>query len=207
MAGRRPLSSSVIPVFSISSRPKESKHRKAIVPDARAVIEDEAIDGDAIAKAKAIVENARLCPIINGGSLPFYSLSRDQIVMPKTSAFKTLAAYYHTLFHEMVHATDHPSRLDRKSGGRGESYAKEELIAEIGASFLSNTAGILSEIEFENSAAYVAGWLKALKDDRKLIVHAASAAQKAADFILRPILTPMVLAEDDQNPTHVNLCT
>jgi antirestriction protein ArdC len=164
-------------------------------------------DGDtgAIAKAKAIVESARLCPITNGGSLPFYNPSRDRIVMPPIRAFKSLAAYYHTLFHEMTHATAHPSRLDRKSDNRGESYAAEELVAEIGASFLSNTAGILSEIEFENSAAYLAGWLKALKDDRKLIVHAASAAQKAADFILGSVLAPTVPAEDGQDSTQANL--
>jgi antirestriction protein ArdC len=136
-------------------------------------------------KAKTIVENARLCPITNGGLIAAYSLSRDRIEMPKISAFKTPAAYYHTLFHEMTHATRHPSRLNRN-----ERYAAEELIAEIGAAFLANMAGILSDVEFENTAAYIAGWLKALKDDRKLIVHAASAAQKAADFILESALTP-----------------
>jgi antirestriction protein ArdC len=125
--------------------------------------------------------------------------------MPQISVFKTPAAYYHTLFHEMTHATAHPSRLYCKSGSRGESYAAEELVAEIGASFLSNTAGILSEIEFENSAAYIAGWLKALKDDRKLIVQAASAAQKAADFILEPTLASVVPAEDGQDPTQATV--
>ena len=60
-------------------------------------------------------------------------------------------------------------------------------------------------MEFENSAAYIDNWLKALKDEKKLIVHAASAAQKAADFILEPALIPAMPAEDDRGPTHANL--
>jgi len=91
-------------------------------------------------------------------------------------------------FHECIHASGHESRLARKSilepsyFGSHE-YSKEELVAEMGAAFLCGHCGIEHKI-IENSAAYIQGWLKALKNDKTLLVHAAAAAQKAADYIL-----------------------
>jgi antirestriction protein ArdC len=86
-----------------------------------------------------------------------------------------------------VHATGHQSRLGRlanESTNFGSStYAKEELLAEMGAAYLNATAGILHS-NIDNSAAYIASWLKRLKEDRKLVVMAAAAAQRASDFIL-----------------------
>lgn len=96
------------------------------------------------------------------------------------------------LFHELTHATGHESRLNRKgvAGSEGEwssfgstPYAKEELVAEMGAAFLCGQAGIV-ERTLDNSAAYVKSWLARLKDDVKLVVQGAAQAQKAADFIL-----------------------
>jgi antirestriction protein ArdC len=94
----------------------------------------------------------------------------------------------HTLFHELVHATGHESRLNRaslteKSGFGSNPYCKEELVAEIGAAFLCGQAEIV-ERTIDNSAAYVQNWLEQLRNDRTLIVQAAAQAQKAADFIL-----------------------
>ena len=93
-----------------------------------------------------------------------------------------------TLFHELVHSTGHASRLNRstliESAGFGSNpYCREELIAEMGASFLCGQAGI-AERTIENSAAYIQGWLEQLHNDKTLIVQAAAQAQKAADFIL-----------------------
>jgi len=85
-----------------------------------------------------------------------------------------------------VHGTGAEKRLDRKLSVQfaGESYSKEELIAEIGASFLNNHCSIDNEKIFKNSIGYVQGWLKELKNNKKLIVSAAGKAQKAVEYIL-----------------------
>ena len=112
--------------------------------------------------------------------------------MPTPEHFRGGQDYYAVLFHELTHATGHTSRLNRKgiSGEDGEwsafgstPYAREELVAEMGAAFLSGHAGIV-ERTLDNSAAYIQSWLARLEEDRRLIVQAAAAAQKAADFIL-----------------------
>jgi len=96
--------------------------------------------------------------------------------------------YYATLFHELIHSSGHETRLNRSTltegaGFGSDPYCREELIAEIGAAFLCGQADI-GERTIDNSAAYIAEWLKRMKDDKKLIVHAAAQAQRAADFIL-----------------------
>lgn len=136
-----------------------------------------------------IFKNMPLRPELKfGGNRAYYSPSLDYIQLPHLSTFDTPEEYYSTLFHEITHATGHQSRLGRKSilepsyFGSHE-YSKEELVAEMGAAFLCGFSGI-ENITIENSAAYIAGWLKALKNDKTLLVHAAAQAQKAADFIL-----------------------
>ena len=108
--------------------------------------------------------------------------------MPARERFSRSEEYHATLFHELVHSTGHESRLNRatlneQAGFGSDPYCKEELIAEIGAAFLCGHAEI-AERTIDNSAAYVAEWLKRMKDDKKLIVHAAAQAQRAADFLL-----------------------
>ena len=96
--------------------------------------------------------------------------------------------YYGTLFHELTHSTGHKSRLARKgivdadASFGDDKYGREELVAEMGAAFLCGHAGIDNTLD--NSAAYLAGWLKIIKGDPKLVIQAAGAAQKAADLIL-----------------------
>lgn len=117
-----------------------------------------------------------------------YSPVGDWIEMPLIEQFESSDAYYSTFFHEMIHSTGHGSRLDRE-GVTGEAYfgddtySKEELVAEIGACFLSAETGILQQ-EIENSVAYLQHWIKQLKDDSKLIWKASQDAQKAVDYIL-----------------------
>lgn len=121
------------------------------------------------------------------GDRAFYRPSADTVTLPLLSQFKELAEYYSTAFHELTHSTGHSSHLNRLSGTAffgSESYSKEELVAEIGAAALVNHAGLETPSSFRNSAAYVQSWLKALKDDKRLIVSAAGQAEKACSLIL-----------------------
>jgi antirestriction protein ArdC len=127
-------------------------------------------------------------PIKNGFTQAFYSLQEDYVGMPDLARFKGSEHYYATLFHELAHATGHESRLNRptlteKAGFGSDPYCREELIAEIGAAFLCGQAEI-AERTIVNSVAYIAEWLKRMKDDKKLIVQTAAQAQRAADFVL-----------------------
>lgn len=145
--------------------------------------------GEPLEKAAAIVRNAKLCPIQHAGFAATYSPKDDVIRLPAPTTFRTQHDYFQTLFHEMTHATGHGSRLDREGITQpvrfgSERYSKEELIAELGAAFLSNEAGILDQVQFDNSAAYLASWVEKLENDPRMIVSAASHAQKSADFVL-----------------------
>ena len=117
----------------------------------------------------------------------YYSPSQDMVVLPLPEQFSDWAEYYSTLFHELVHSTGHEKRLNRvrKVASFGnEEYSTEELVAEIGAASLLATLGIENTRTFRNSAAYIQNWLKALKNDKKMIVTAASKAEKAIKMIL-----------------------
>jgi antirestriction protein ArdC len=142
-----------------------------------------------IEQAASIVREAKLCPIRETGFVAAYSPQEDVIRMPAQKTFRSPEAYYQTLFHEMTHATGHATRLDREGITQqvkfgSERYSKEELIAELGASFLANEAGILNKVEFENSVAYLASWIERLKNDPKMIFTASSQAQRSTDLIL-----------------------
>jgi antirestriction protein ArdC len=150
-------------------------------------IKDSRRGHDPIAAAEAIVDGMPNRPEIEFTTLDraCYSPLRDQIQMPKAELFHEDAEFYSTLFHEMGHSTGHSSRLNRPILNRhgDEKYSKEELIAEMTAAFLCAEAEILNRT-LDNSAAYIASWIKVLKGDPKLVVCAAAQAQKAADFIL-----------------------
>ena len=108
--------------------------------------------------------------------------------MPQPERFEHRAAYYATLFHELGHSTGHADRLARKGMVEQHTfgtdpYGQEELVAEMTASFLCGHCGI-SHVTLENSAAYINGWTRVIKQDKKLVVVAAAQAQKAADLIL-----------------------
>jgi antirestriction protein ArdC len=124
--------------------------------------------------------------VINyGGNKAFYVPTFDQIQMPPREAFKSADDLYGTLFHELGHWTGHASRLDRtlqnKFGDSG--YAFEELVAELTAAFVCGSQGFYAAPR-DDHAAYIGSWLKAIKDDPRAFVTAASKAQKAADFLL-----------------------
>lgn len=121
----------------------------------------------------------------------YYSPGRDIVNMPVEESFESPESYYNVLFHELIHSTGHESRLNRLSKNASfgnEDYSKEELIAELGASFLRAETGINADNEMQQSAAYVQSWITALKNDTKMIIQASSKAQKATDFILNKVV-------------------
>jgi len=144
---------------------------------------------DPIEAAERIIAGMLNPPEIQyAGSKAFYSRVTDRITLPSRELFISAEEQIATTYHEVSHATGHPKRLNRKSITEAApfgspTYATEELVAEMSAAYLCAEAGI-SPAVLENQAAYIAGWLKKLRDDRKLLVHAAAQAQKAADYIL-----------------------
>ena len=121
----------------------------------------------------------------HGGNRAYYSISTDHVQMPPIEAFRDAESYYATRAHETVHWTRHQSRLDRDFGRKrygDEGYAIEELVAELGSAFLSADLDLTPEVR-DDHAAYIASWIKVLKDDKRAIFSAASHAQRAADFL------------------------
>jgi antirestriction protein ArdC len=122
--------------------------------------------------------------IRHGGNQAYYAATPDYVQMPPFVSFKDAESYYATLAHEMTHWTKHPARLDRDFGRKkfgDEGYAREELVAEIGAAFLCCDLGITPEPR-DDHATYLGHWLKVLKEDRRAIFQAAAHAQRAVDF-------------------------
>lgn len=121
------------------------------------------------------------------GDSASYCVERDTVTMPLPEQFFSTAEYYSALFHEFTHSTGHEKRLNRKLSGflqDKESYSTEELVAEIGSASILATLGIDTDGSLRNSAAYIQSWLKALKNDRRMIVMASSRAEKAVRLIL-----------------------
>lgn len=122
------------------------------------------------------------------GTRACYQPAHDRVCLPQAGRFVSREAFYSTAFHELAHSTGHSQRLDRGLDKApvafgSPDYSKEELVAEMGAAFLCAAAGI-SPSTIEQSAAYIAGWRRSLSEDRRLVVTAASAGQRAADWVL-----------------------
>lgn len=115
-----------------------------------------------------------------------YAPGKDQICVPMGERFKKSEEYYSTLFHEIIHSTGHEKRLARleKAHFGDKNYAKEELVAEMGSAMILNQLGIDTEATITNSTAYIQSWMSAITDDPKLVVTAASKAEKAVNFVL-----------------------
>ena len=119
----------------------------------------------------------------HGGSRAFYMPDADLIQLPPQTALDCAGDYYATALHELTHWTGHASRCNRPLGRRQgiDAYAFEELVAEMGAAFLTDHCGIVGRLQH---ASYIASWLQALRGDKRLIFTAAAQAQKAADYLL-----------------------
>lgn len=141
---------------------------------------------DPIAEADYLIEHMPNKPEIkHAGNRAFYSPRDDSVTMPSRESFMTTEDYYSVLFHELGHSTGHTTRLNRHQGTShafgSKDYSKEELVAEMTAAMICGILGI--EQLIDNSAAYISSWLKALKDDKMMVIQAAGLAQKAADYI------------------------
>lgn len=126
--------------------------------------------------------------IVRTGSKAFYSPITDRVTLPPRELFISAEEEACTAAHEISHSTGHEKRLGREGITElapfgSPVYSREELVAELSAAYLCAEAGISNAV-IRNQAAYVSGWLKKLKDNRKLLIHAAAQAQHAADYIL-----------------------
>lgn len=123
--------------------------------------------------------------LTHGGERAYYMPSRDEVRMPDWSAFLSAPQYYSTLAHEAAHWTGHKDRLDRLKGGifGSQEYAAEELVAELGAAMMNGALGVSAQPR-DDHASYIANWLRALKNDKRWIFRAATAAQAAANYLL-----------------------
>jgi antirestriction protein ArdC len=145
-----------------------------------------------IDQCEAIVKRMPNPPTMQQDARAWYRPSPDTVGMPSQSLFNSSEEYYSTLFHELTHSSGHASRVGREgiediAAFGSESYSKEELIAEMGAAMLCGVTGI-SPATIPNSAAYLQGWISRLRGDSKLLVSAASQAQKAVDYIQGGVL-------------------
>lgn len=155
------------------------------------VVNDIPFNHNPIESAQRIIDEFKNAPemVIKASTRAYYQPGLDQVTMPLLNQFTTPEAFYSTFFHELGHSTGHQKRLNRKAmsefnpfGSHG--YGEEELTAELTAAFLCAESGISNETLERNSAAYLQGWMKAIKADPSLFVMAANRAGKAAKHIL-----------------------
>lgn len=139
---------------------------------------------DQSARADAIIAASAAKIEHDGGDQAFYRLLRDSIHMPKREQFPDAASYYEVLFHELGHWSGHPSRLKRDMSGNfgSESYAKEELRAEIASMLIGETLDLGHDAS--SHASYVASWIKVLKNEPMEVFRAAADAEKILNFIM-----------------------
>lgn len=143
------------------------------------------IDAEAIVDRYVKADGVK---IVSAGAFgaPSYNPENDTVFMPGMERFVTDAAYYNALFHELVHSTGHEVRLDRKlsSDTASRAYGQEELIAEMGATVLCHEADIITPELFDNSVAYIGGWIRSIRENPEIVLAAARAAEKAVKYIL-----------------------
>lgn len=132
---------------------------------------------------KSIIDNMTNMPTIKHNfNRCYYSPAEDYISIPPMIDFNNTDEYYSSLFHELAHATGHPSRLDRLSGDSIDQ-AEEELVAELSSSYLCSIAGIENSV-IDNQASYIQSWLSELENDNMYLVRASQKAKLAADWLI-----------------------
>ena len=146
-------------------------------------VEERARQNDLI---ETVIANSEAPVYYDGGNRAYYSPMSDSIHLPEIKDFKTMQDYYATALHEIAHSTGHESRLNRSLKGifGSPDYAREELRAELASVFIQTELSISVEGKhFENHGAYLASWLKAVKDNPKEFYSAASDAEKISDYV------------------------
>lgn len=170
-------------VFNIAQCDNIKPIRKLVAPKKTKTISP-------IKRAEQVYDNYKNKPTLkHGGNQAYYRPSTHHVQMPVMDSFLSSDDYYHVLFHELIHSTGHESCLNRKtlveSHGFGSvNYSKEELVAEIGAEFLSSIIGLNPKSDKKNSQAYINGWIKELKDKPKMVLQASQQSTKAVEYIL-----------------------
>lgn len=164
-----------------------AKHYKQSLADKD---EPQNTDGlNAAERARELVASFTDIPVIeyNWGDRACYIPAGDKIRLPYEHFFVSPDEFYSTKFHELVHSTGHSKRLNRQGiqdiNFGSHEYSKEELIAEIGSCFLCEMCG-MQQHTFENAAGYIQNWIKALNNDKRMIVHAAAQAEKAVGYLV-----------------------
>ena len=143
-------------------------------------------DADDLAKSYVDRDGKLRLEHIQDGA--FYNVAKDIVNMPKLESFVDSDSYYKVLFHELAHSTGHKDRMDRKSLTEvsywgDNTYAKEELVAEISAMYISGMLGLDPKDSDENSIAYIKGWCKHLSDKPKECLYAMQQATKVVSYI------------------------
>jgi antirestriction protein ArdC len=189
--------------YGASGNSEETKPQTRMVPKVYTVFNIDQTEGitfpELVRSSSTTIEKIEACeqvveqmpdrPKLNlHGNYPVYYPALDEVAVPDIKQFDCSEEYYCALFHELAHSTGHQRRLNRKEIAQpstygSDLYSREELTAELTATFLCAITGIQQQT-LENSAAYLQGWLKALKNDKTLLLKAAGQAQKAADYIL-----------------------
>lgn len=138
-----------------------------------------------IEECESIIEKLKEKPVIKQNpSRCYYSPQEDYISLPRINDFDSKEEYYSSLFHELIHWTGHPSRLNRTSGRFGtKEYAYEELIAEIGSAYLCSLCGISNKI-IDNQTSYIQGWISLIKSEPRIIMEASKKAGRAVELFM-----------------------
>lgn len=166
------------------------------LPEAIAVPPPPVPEGMILPQADALIA-ATNADFRIGGDQAFYSPVHDFVQVPRPEAYFEPINWHRTAFHELGHWTGHGSRLDRdQTGGFGSNaYGREELCAEMAGAFVCASLGIAPSVRH---ADYIGGWLDIIREDDRAIVRAASAASKAADYLLA--FLPDGVAPSDHQP-------
>jgi len=141
-----------------------------------------------VEKCKRIIEGMEHCPrIVHGDTIPYYDLSEDIITMPSMRYFATKEEYFDLFFKQLVAATKHWTRLDRRDDSILEQFfpeimAIEELVIEIGSWYLRSHVGL--EVKLSSDDNYICHWIEMFKKNACLVFEAAEMAQEAVEFIL-----------------------
>ena len=175
----------VVPVFNVADLVGATDETAAALAERIAVAIGQTQRKEPAARletAEAVLE-AWEVQTVYGGAQPCYVPGLDRISMPNPEAFETREAFAATWAHEQIHSTGHADRLARPMGGTfgSKAYAREELVAELGAVLLCQRLEIGSE--FQNHAAYLANWVEVLQEGPRTLFQVLSQARQAADLI------------------------